>query len=69
MINRFDAIRWNYSGGWEYSPDDVKKCEDGEMVKCEDVVEILDKFFKLSNDGKDFEAGVLLAKLRGELSD
>jgi len=67
LINRFDPIEYNYSGGWDYSLN-AKEREDGEFVKCEDVKALLDKFFELSNKGESFNATCLLAKLSIELS-
>ena len=36
-IKRYDSIEYNYSGGFSWSPDGIKECEDGELVKYDDI--------------------------------
>lgn len=41
-IKRYDAIRYCDMGGWSFSPDDIKECDDGELVKYDDAKAIVD---------------------------
>lgn len=36
-MKRYDAVRYSDMGGFSWSPDDIKECTDGELVKFEDV--------------------------------
>jgi hypothetical protein len=41
-MKRYDAIRFCSMGGWSFSPDDIKECSDGELVKYDDAQAIID---------------------------
>ena len=41
-MKRYDAIRYCDMGGFSWSPDDIKECVDGELLKREDVLEAFD---------------------------
>ena len=42
-MKRYDAITRNYSGGFDWSPDDIKECEDGELVKYDEAQAIINR--------------------------
>ncbi len=52
-LKRYDAIRFCSMGGWSFSPDDIKECEDGELVKYDDAKAIIDRLQKRLNDTLD----------------
>ena len=37
-MKRYGAVRYCDMGCWSFSPDDVKECDDGELIKYDDHV-------------------------------
>ena len=67
-IARYDAISINYTGSWYWAPDYIKECDDGEMVKVEDIESVLYDIDRFLFVGEVQRAYRLLDKLRDELN-